>query len=714
MRMHSPVKRYMLARPVSLAVAWAVALALCGTESTLAQDEEEDEPIVLVSNTEEDADAPTYSFSIREIVQYFTTGSNAAGYGLTSIDFAAVSPSHPNDTFMTFSLHRHREGSVWGPTIATLPDAGPIVEGTNTFTLSARLAPNTEYALSIREQAYHVTLSRTSSHDEDSDHGWTLANDITEILFAGRSHKLDDGPLRMKIRGHVLEVSDPGRPAGLTATASDGGIDLSWTAPEHDGGREISGYRIEVSSDGGASWSDLVADTGNAETTYRHAGLATGDIRHYRVSAVNAEGTGPPSDVATATLYLVSNADQAGDGRSDTSLRRVQRFTAGAVATGLAATDYKLTEVELESVDYEFDDLSVAVYAVDQDGSPDELHASLTGPDTPRRGTLVFAAQSDTTLVAGTTYALVIESPGGESVQLATTTSHSEDAGSAAGWSLADGHQVEGEDDVWRNATPTAALRIAVRGFELTTTRPPPPPPPPPPPGPDTDPEPDPDPDPDPPPPPSGPLKASFTVDVDCPNDLCRALTDKTVRFVDTSTGPVRTRAWSFGDGGNARARTADRAWDEPGFYTVTLTVGSGDRESTASRTFLVEASLPAGTCVADRTTLCLQRSRFAVRIDWWTLEGEAGDGVVVREGTDDSGMFWFFDSTNWETLIKVLDGCALNEHVWVYGASTTDVGYRIVVTDTVTGKVREYRSELGAPAPAIADSAAFPDSCER
>ena len=102
------------------------------------------------------------------------------------------------------------------------------------------------------------------------------------------------------------------------------------------------------------------------------------------------------------------------------------------------------------------------------------------------------------------------------------------------------------------------------------------------------------------------------------------------------------------------------------------------------------------------------------MRIDWWTLEGGAGDGVVVREGTDDSGMFWFFDSTNWETLIKVLDACALNEHVWVYGASTTDVGYRIVVTDTVTGQVREYRSALGAPAPALTDSAAFPDSCRR
>ncbi len=64
--------------------------------------------------------------------------------------------------------------------------------------------------------------------------------------------------------------------------------------------------------------------------------------------------------------------------------------------------------------------------------------------------------------------------------------------------------------------------------------------------------------------------------------------------------------------------------------------------------------------------------------------------------------------------LIKVLDGCALNGHVWVYGASTTDLGYRIRVTDTATGAgtVKEYRNEPGLPAPAITDATAFPGGC--
>ena len=46
--------------------------------------------------------------------------------------------------------------------------------------------------------------------------------------------------------------------------------------------------------------------------------------------------------------------------------------------------------------------------------------------------------------------------------------------------------------------------------------------------------------------------------------------------------------------------------------------------------------------------------------------------------------------------------------HVWVYGASTTDLGYAIRVTDTVTGVVKEYGNEPGQPAPAITDAAAF------
>ena len=101
-----------------------------------------------------------------------------------------------------------------------------------------------------------------------------------------------------------------------------------------------------------------------------------------------------------------------------------------------------------------------------------------------------------------------------------------------------------------------------------------------------------------------------------------------------------------------------------PGFYEVTLWVSDGTRESSSSLKFLVEASEPAGTCEADAQTRCLQDSRYSVNVEWWTADGEGGAGSVVHEGTNDSGLFSFFDPANWEVLIKVLDGCSLNGHV--------------------------------------------------
>ena len=85
---------------------------------------------------------------------------------------------------------------------------------------------------------------------------------------------------------------------------------------------------------------------------------------------------------------------------------------------------------------------------------------------------------------------------------------------------------------------------------------------------------------------------------------------------------------------------------------------------------------------------------------------------IRVHQGTNDSGLFSFVDRDNWEVLFKVLDGCEMNGHMWVYGGSTTDLGYVIRVEDTATGAVKEYRNEPGRPAAAITDVAAFPDGC--
>ena len=94
----------------------------------------------------------------------------------------------------------------------------------------------------------------------------------------------------------------------LAATATSAtAINLTWTAPG-DGGAAISGYKIEVSDDGGTSWANLVTNTSSTTTSYSHTGLTAGTPRHYRVSAINTAGTGAASNVASAATANAANA----------------------------------------------------------------------------------------------------------------------------------------------------------------------------------------------------------------------------------------------------------------------------------------------------------------------------------------------------------------------------------------------------------------------
>ncbi len=213
---------------------------------------------------------------------------------------------------------------------------------------------------------------------------------------------------------------------------------------------------------------------------------------------------------------------------------------------------------------------------------------------------------------------------------------------------------------------------------------------------------------------PPQPPEAAFGVDAGCGQGLCRARAGEEVAFVDKSSGTVESRTWDFGDGGTSRRSAPRHAWNSPGFFTVTLTVTDGDRPSTLSRAFLVESSEPVGSCEFDAERLCLRDSRYAVSVDWWTSNGNVRAAKVVHEGTNDSGLFHFVEpGDNWEILIKVLDGCSVNDHLWVYGGSATDLGYTIRVMDTVSSETKEYRNEPGSLAPAITHQTAFRAGCE-
>ena len=138
----------------------------------------------------------------------------------------------------------------------------------------------------------------------------------------------------------------PGAPTGLKA-AADGpnAIDLNWTAPTTTGTSAITGYRIEVSVDGGTNWTVRVANTGNTNTSYKHTGLTAGTTRHYRVSAINNTGVGPASGIASATTTIVITAPDPPTLLSATALgtdRIRLSWTAPANNGGSAITGYRI------------------------------------------------------------------------------------------------------------------------------------------------------------------------------------------------------------------------------------------------------------------------------------------------------------------------------------------------------------------------------------
>ena len=58
--------------------------------------------------------------------------------------------------------------------------------------------------------------------------------------------------------------------------------------------------------------------------------------------------------------------------------------------------------------------------------------------------------------------------------------------------------------------------------------------------------------------------------------------------------------------------------------------------------------------------------------------------------------------------LLKVVDGCTINQRFWVFAAATTNVQYTLTVTDTENGATRQYSNPLGRSSEAIIDTDAF------
>ncbi|HEX2253754.1 MAG TPA: hypothetical protein VHQ65_10855 [Thermoanaerobaculia bacterium] len=161
---------------------------------------------------------------------------------------------------------------------------------------------------------------------------------------------------------------------------------------------------------------------------------------------------------------------------------------------------------------------------------------------------------------------------------------------------------------------------------------------------------------------------------------------------------------------------TYDRRWNNdvlnPAFRSLTMddfeVIELGWRPASGPGPGPDDPGEPGEPCVPGDAALCLGAgARFRVEAAWSAPGAGSGTGHAVPR-TADTGTFWFFDAANLELVVKVLDGCGVDGHHWVFAAGLTNVAVEITVTDTTTGAERRYTNPQRTPFQPVQDTRAF------
>ena len=150
--------------------------------------------------------------------------------------------------------------------------------------------------------------------------------------------------------------------SAVSSTAIDKArVRLTWKTPSNRYGAKIVGYRIQYSSNGGASYQTLISDTGNSDTrAFVSDGIRAGISYRFRVRAITNDGSelntiGAPSNTASAIVrtapkpVYVTSEPRIGPGNItflEQSVSDRGGFAASAVRYRAVATASDIESVE--------------------------------------------------------------------------------------------------------------------------------------------------------------------------------------------------------------------------------------------------------------------------------------------------------------------------------------------------------------------------------
>ena len=102
----------------------------------------------------------------------------------------------------------------------------------------------------------------------------------------------------------TVTATAPAAPTGLSATAGNTQVTISWTAASN-GGSNITDYLVEYSPDN-STWTTF-SDGTSTSTSATVTGLTNGTLYYFRVSAINAVNTSSASSTASTTPVVPSS-----------------------------------------------------------------------------------------------------------------------------------------------------------------------------------------------------------------------------------------------------------------------------------------------------------------------------------------------------------------------------------------------------------------------
>jgi fibronectin type 3 domain-containing protein len=209
---------------------------------------------------------------------YKVTAANSAGDSILSNETSATPLSAPGTpTGLTATRGNGQVGLSW---TAPASNGGSAITGYNIYR-STTSGAETKVA--------SPAGTGTTYTDTGLANGTTYYYKVTAVNTVGES--------ALSTEASATPATVPGAPAGLTATAGNNQVSLSWNAPAN-GGSAITGYKVFRSTTSGSE--TLLTTLGNV-TSYTDPGLTVGTTYYYKVSAANVVGEGAQSGEASAT-----------------------------------------------------------------------------------------------------------------------------------------------------------------------------------------------------------------------------------------------------------------------------------------------------------------------------------------------------------------------------------------------------------------------------